>query len=447
MSFRSPTRRDALKLGLAATLAPKSARAVSDPDVLVIGAGIAGLAAARTLAEAGKSVIVLEASGRIGGRIHTDRSLGLPVELGAGWIHGPRGNPISALARNAGLETFVTDDDSLVVHRADGALVPDADVVAGEARLARLAERIDEAVEADMAMSAAIGRFGDGELEDPLLRWMLSAYLEFLTGGPIDAISAAMWDEDESFSGADVILPAGYDRILPQLGRGLDIRFGERVLSIAYDSNGVSITTSSGSFQAKHVVCTLPIGVLKAGRVTFDPPLPTAYQRSIEALGMGQVTKLALRFEQPFWPQDVQYFGVTTEPMGRWNYFMNAMTYGDVPLLMGVSLGSYAPIVDAMRDDEATADMMDVLRGVFGTTIPEPTGVLKTAWSRDPLALGAYSFAKVGATPDDFDRFAAPIGPVHFAGEHTSFDYHGNVHGAYLSGLRAAAAILSERLD
>lgn len=275
MRFRSPTRRDALKLGLAATLVPNAARSASEPDVLVVGAGTAGLAAARTLADAGRSVAILEASDRIGGRIHTDRSLGLPVELGAGWIHGPRGNPISALARNAGLETFVTDDDSLIVHRADGALVPDANVVAGEARLARLAATIDDVVETDMAMSEAIARLGAGELDDPLMRWMLSAYLEFLTGGPIDAISAAMWDEDESFSGADVILPAGYDRILTQLGRGLDIRFGERVLSIAYDSNGVSITTSSGSFQAKHVVCTLPIGVLKAGRVTFDPPLPT----------------------------------------------------------------------------------------------------------------------------------------------------------------------------
>jgi hypothetical protein len=81
------------------------------------------------------------------------------------------------------------------------------------------------------------------------------------------------------------------------------------------------------------------------------------------------------------------------------------MTYGDVPLLMGVSLGSYAPIADAMSVDEATADMMDVLRGVFGSGIPEPIGSLKTAWSRDPLALGAYSYAKIGSTPDGFRPF------------------------------------------
>lgn len=157
---------------------------------------------------------------------------------------------------------------------------------------------------------------------------------------------------------------------------------------------------------------------------------------------MGQVTKLALRFDAPFWPEDVQYFGVTTEPMGRWPYFMNTMTYDDVPLIMGVSLGSYALIADTMSAEDAAADMMDVLHGVFGTDIPEPIGTLKSKWSRDPLALGAYSFAKVGVLPDDFNRFAEPIGPLHFAGEHTSFDYHGNVHGAYLSGIRAAEAIL-----
>jgi monoamine oxidase len=442
MRFRSPSRRDALKLGLAATLAPKSARAASDPDVLVVGAGIAGLAAARTLGEAGKSVVVLEASSRIGGRIHTDRSLGTPLEFGAGWIHGPRGNPISDLANRARLETYVTDDDSLEVFRADGTPVRDADVVAGERRLARLAAVIDDGVDNDIAMSEAIQRFGNGELDDPLVRWMVSAYLEFLTGGSINAISASMWDEDEAFSGADVILPAGYDRILPQLAQGLDIRFGQNVQGIAYGDEGVSVTTSTDSFYAKHAICTLPLGVLKADRVTFDPPLPTPYQQSIEQLGMGQVTKLALCFDTPFWPQDVQYIGVITEPMGRWNYFLNAMTFSDVPLITGVSLGAYAPVADAMSDDEATADMMQVLRGVFGVDIPQPTGILKTAWSRDPLALGAYSFAKVGATPDDFNRFADPVGPLHFAGEHTSFDYHGNAHGAYLSGLRAAEAIL-----
>jgi monoamine oxidase len=443
MMFGSPTRRDALKLGLATSLLPKLGQAASDADVIVIGAGISGLGAARTLVDAGARVLVLEASGRIGGRIRTDRSLGLPVELGAGWIHGPRGNPISDLAHNAGLETFVTDDDSLVVHRADGTLVPDADVVAGEAHLARLAATIDDAVDADMAMSEAVARFGESELDDPLKRWMLSAYLEFLTGGSVDDISATMWDEDDGFAGADVILPAGYDQILPQLARGLDIRFGEMVQSIAYDSDGVSVATANGTFRANQLICTLPIGVLKAGSVTFDPPLPSVYQHSIQALGLGHVTKLALRFDAPFWPEDVQYFGVTTEQMGRWPYFMNTMTYRDVPLIMGVSLGAYAPNADAMSAEDAAADMMVVLRGVFGTDIPQPIGTLKSKWSRDPLALGAYSFAKVGTLPDDFNRFAESIGPLHFAGEHTGFDYHGNVHGAYLSGLRAARVILA----
>jgi len=285
-------------------------------------------------------------------------------------------------------------------------------------------------------------RYGAEAATDPLLRWMLSAYAEFSTGGPLDAISALIWDEDDGFAGADVILPAGYDRILPCLADGLDIRLGQTVHAVRQYAQAVTVTTSEGRFEADALVCTLPLGVLKAGAVTFDPPLPTAHQRAVDVLGLGQVTKLALRFDRPFWPADLQYIGVMTQPLGRWNYLVNALTYSDVPLLLAVSLGSYAPLTDRMSDEEAIDDMMQVLRAAFGQATPAPTGALKTAWSRNPLSGGAYSFAQVGSAPRDFDRFAEPFGRVHFAGEHTGFDYHGTVHGAHLSGLRAAEAIL-----
>ncbi|MFK7793580.1 MAG: flavin monoamine oxidase family protein [Devosiaceae bacterium] len=435
------TRRMALQLGLACSI-PASTRAQQSPDVLVLGAGIAGLSAARTLTDAGARVIVLEASQRIGGRIFTDRSLGLPVEVGAGWIHGPLGNPITRLAQEAGLETFVTDDDNFQLYRSNGTPVLDAQLGEGINRLESIQLQIDERLGNDMPMAEAVHRFDGNALDDPILSWMLSTYTEFSTGGPLDTLSALYWDEDEAFPGADVILPNGYDRVIAHLAEGLDIRFEHTVEQIVQSGTGVEVVTNKGRFVATNVVCTLPLGVLQAGNVAFDPPLPQSLQRSINSIGMGNVTKMALLFEQPFWPTDIQYIGITSASPGRWNYMMNTLTHSDVPMLLGVSLGAYAPLADAMSTAEASADMMDVLRGVFGSDIPNPVGSLKSAWSAEQLSMGAYSFSNVGTTPEDFDRFAVPVGALHFAGEHTDFAYHGTVHGAHLSGIRAATTIL-----
>lgn len=438
------SRRDALKLGLAGATAFHSlrAQAQSTVDVVIVGAGIAGLAAARMLTDEGASVVVLEAANRIGGRIHTDRSLGLPLELGAGWIHGPQSNPISPLAAEVDLGTFVTDDDSFQLYRRDGQLVADRHVEEGIARLEALQERIDGELDVDMDLRAAVQRFDPDALRDPVTQWMLSAYVEFSTGGPLGELSALFFDEDETFAGADVILPDGFDRVLTPLAHGLDVRLRQDVERIQYQSDGVTVTTSQGNVRARHCICTLPLGILQAGSVRFDPLLPSQHLRAISRIGMGQVSKLALRFEEPFWPDDVQYFGAMSDPVGRWSYILNTSTFSDVPALVLVSLGSYAPEVEQLDDHAAIADGMAVLRDMFGTQVSAPTDFAMTRWSRDPLAFGAYSFAKVGSSPADFEAFAEPVASsLHFAGEHTLFEYHGTAHGAYLSGLRAAQAI------
>lgn len=435
------SRRQAMKLALLGGLAPAivPARAQEPIDVIIIGAGIAGLAAARTLADEGMRVVVLEAANRIGGRIHTDRSLGLPVEVGAGWIHGPQGNPISDLARQAGQDTFVTDDESFELFTSDGSYIGDDALEDGIEQLEAAAAIIDEELDEDRSLEAALRGYAPGVVDDPLTRWMLSAYTEFSTGGPLADLSGLYYDEDDVFPGADVILPDGYDAILPPLAAGLDIRLRHRVNAITHSETGVIISTTQGDFTARAAICTLPLGVLKAGGVTFDPPLPSAHRQAIDRIGVGNVTKFALRFDRPFWQEDIQYFGVMTDPPGRWNYVLNTLTHSPVPMLMAVSLGDYAAQVEAMDDQAALADVMQVLRGVMGSGIPEPSGHLMSRWSRDPLAQGAYSFASVGSAPDDFAHLAQPVGEtLFFAGEHTDFAYHGTVHGAYLSGIKAA---------
>lgn len=443
------TRRHVLKTGAAAVLtgpflAPKLVSAQNDDfDVIVIGAGIAGLAAARRLTDLGYSVVVLEASSVIGGRIRTDWSLGAPFEVGAGWIHRPDGNPISGLAKAINATTFLTSDESYRFFFEDGTPVPRPEINSKYRDLVRLFKRIDDTFDTDQSLSAAIRKISLQSLHDPVLRWMLSAYTEFSTGGPIEKLSAYYFDEDDEYDGEDVILTGGYELIPKSLAGDLDVRLNTIVEAIEYeDGEGATVRTARGVFEADFVICTVPLGVLKKGSIAFDPPLPQSLQTSIEKIGFGNVTKLALKFEEPFWPIGTQYFGYMSEPKGRWNYFLNYRTFSQENILLGVSVGDYPFVAEQMSDTEMVADCMEVLRAMFGAGIPAPKAYLATRWSEDPFTYGAYSYTAVGNTPEDFDSFAIPVSrTLLFAGEHTLFDFHATTHGAYLSGLAAANLI------
>ncbi len=448
------SRRHLLKAGLlnAAALPilmpPGSRAAIADVDVIVIGAGIAGLSAAQRLIELGYETIVLEADGVPGGRIKTDLTLGAPFEVGAGWIHGPDGNPVSALAEAVDAGPFVTDDDSFLVFAANGDVVSTGDIDAGYRRLEKLYAAIDDELDKDMVLSKAIARMGGKLKSDAIVNWMTSAYTEFSTGGPLDKLSGYYFDEDGVYPGEDVVLTKGYDTIVRHMARNLDIRLNTRVAAVTYEKGeGAVVSTDAGDFEASFVICTVPLGVLKAGDVRFDPPLPKTHRRGIETIGMGNVTKLALKFDKAYWPADVQYFGLMTETRGRWAYFLNYRTFSEENILLGFCFGDYAQTAEAMNDDEMVADCMDAVRTMFGAEIPEPSGHLSTRWSKNPNSRGAYSYSSVGSQPKHFDDLATPIADtILLAGEHTNFKYHATVHGAYQSG-RNAAQIIEDRLN
>jgi len=421
----------------------KTVQPKTDYDVVIIGAGIAGLAAARDLSNLGYEVLVLESRDRIGGRIFTDWSLEAPFEWGAGWIHGPNGNPISALAKTAKVKTYATDDDSLLVLDKTGTPVKDAALEALEERLYKVASAIEGGVETDMALSKAIDHLDPELLKDPLFHWALTAFTEFDTGGAIENLSAKYYMADAEFEGDDVIPVGGYDKVLKPLLTGFDLALNAPVSHVAYEAgDGASIAAGDQVYEADFVICTIPLGVLKKHATSFDPPLPKRLLTSIDRIAMGSVTKLALKFDAPFWDIKTQYFGVLTEKKGRWPYFVNYRTFSDENILLALSFGDYAIKADTMTDEEMVADAMDVLRNAFGAKIPAPRAFLATHWAQDRHTYGAYSYVSVGAKPSDFDAFSKPIGDVLiFAGEHTNFAYHATTHGAFLSGKRAAAAV------
>ncbi|MEQ8665249.1 MAG: NAD(P)/FAD-dependent oxidoreductase [Rhodospirillales bacterium] len=437
--------------GIATAVRPRPGRAqsLSDISVVIVGAGIAGLGAARLLADEGVQVTVVEAKPHIGGRLLTDWSMGAPFEVGAGWIHGPEeDNPTRQLADDVDARYVVTDDDNAVYYHADGRPFTEGDYEDAEDAWDSVIYFIDENLEENDPASLydVIRRYNSSYLDDPRVKWVFSAWTEFSKGGPIEDLSAPLFYADKAFDGDDVVVTTGYDEILKPLAEGLDIRLSETVTDIWHDEDdGVEVTTDKGAIEADYCICTVPLGVLKAGKVAFDPELPERHQKAIDRLGFGSVTKIALKFPEPFWDTDTQYFGIVTEPKGRWNYWLSYRTFSDENILLGVSVGAYAPVADRMSDAEMTADALDVLRQVWGDAVGEPVQVLATHWSQDPETLGAYTYPTPGSRKSDFNRLGKPLEDVLIlAGEHTIFDYAGTTHGAYMTGIRAAEYILDE---
>lgn len=435
-----------MKLGIASFLAVLASRApahdLTGKTVIIIGAGIAGLAAGQALRKSGATVTVLEAGDYVGGRIRTDMSLGAPFEYGAGWIHGPsEDNPIQQLAEDINAPVFVTDDESLEIFGPDRRPLTDAEYAYVDETYERLLRKLYMRVWRwdKRSIAEAVADMEPEVSENPLGQLLLSAFIEFDLGAGIEDISAANAFADSAFDGDDVVVLNGYDTILAPLTEGLDIRLNTKVDQISYDTDGVAVN----DLRADFAICTVPLGVLKAQTIQFNPPLPDDLQTAIAELGFGSVTKIAMKFKTAFWDVDTQYFGITTEPKGRWNYWLNYRTFSDENILLGLSFGRYAPVADQMSPSEMTEDALDVLRSVWGGAVGTPEAVLTTHWSEYPNFRGAYSYPQVAGSPDQFEIFAERIkNRLYFAGEHTIFDYHSTTHGALMSGLRAANAII-----
>jgi monoamine oxidase len=427
--------------------APKPGSAERNADVLVIGAGIAGLRAAEVLVANGRRVIVLEARDRLGGRIYTDRSWGVPVELGASWIHGVENNPIAALAAAKGIATQATDYES-VMYGADGKRLGDDALDDIEDQVADLVESGREgSPDSDEPLRAALDRAIDAADLDPSelldVEMGITGSIEHEYATDAVNLSATNFDDGADEAGGDALLPGGYDQVVAAVANGLDVRLGHVVSSVDTSGDRAIVVTSQGTFEAGAVVVTVPLGVLKAGSIQFSPALSEPKSRAIATLGMGALSKSCLRFESQFWPDDAELIDIvpSASRRGQWVESLSLTGLVDVPALMMFNAGKFARAVETMTDAEVIASASAALTPAF-PAVPAPTGLLRSTWSVDPFSLGSYSFIGVGASLADRDALAAPEGRRFFAGEACSHDHAGTVHGAYTSGEAAANAVL-----
>jgi monoamine oxidase len=418
-------------------------------DILVIGAGISGLAAARALTQAGRSVIMLEARDRVGGRIHSEGGF----DYGAHWIHGTEGNPLTNVARALGVPIYFVGGDSSYTggwSRMDfpAGLDKDASLIVAD-RLFDAMDDLRRAAPATLtledAFAAAAYGLGLSEAERAGARWHANLIWREDCAAPASALSARYWDEGfELFGYGDSFFLGGYASLTNALADGLDIRLNTRVTAVAHDADGVQVETDTGHFSARHAVVTVPVSLLKRQDIRFDPPLSVPKQQAIARIGFGSLAKLGLVFDAPFWPHTSYCFGLRGGEGTGASVAVTPYAVSGVPLMILLYGAELATELEAMDEAEAVARACDQLRAEFGQDIPQPIAVMRTQWTRDPLALGSYCHVAAGSTPADFATLAAPEGSLHFAGEATSDTLWAMAHGAYLSGLRAASEIVGD---
>jgi monoamine oxidase len=442
---RAVTRRDALA-GFAAgfavspLLAPALGRAQAaafDCDALVIGAGAAGVAAARELRRMGKTCVVLEARARVGGRVFTDETLGQPWDAGALYIHWAERNPWTQIARDLGfalVDPATMSGGSRFVDRT-ASLAPAAgrrggfwavqalfDAEAGEVPDVSFIERVGgpDAEGAGPAMSIARMALGD----EP------------------ERISAL--DYARLWSGEDYVLPQGYGALVARAAQGLDVRLSTPAREIDWSGAGVRVVTDRGGLRARACIVTLPVGVLKSGAVRFTPALPAATQDALDGLGMGALTKIALRFNG-------ERFGVPAgtdiwERLGPRSSFNFECFAWDRDLVIATFGGDHARDVVAAGEAGAVDLALQEFSHAVGAQARKAClGGRLAAWSVDPHSLGCYSHALPGRAPARA-ALAQPVGArLFFAGEATGGGEAGEnfggamtAGGAFLAGAQAA---------
>ena len=428
-------------------------------DVVVLGAGAAGLAAARVLSHAGVSAVVLEARDRIGGRLYTLEDPGLPlaVDLGGEFIHGTA-EEIFALLRAANTVAVDTGDTSFMYE--DGELRDGDDPFAIVERVMKRARDLSEDVSVEEFLQRWPGG-PDAERERRYARMMVEG---FDAADPRIASTRAIaseWNGDEGGQTSEQFRPlGGYARLLRTLHGALDparvhVRLATTAHALRRQPGGVMVDATSATGEALEVraraaIVTLPAGVLKANALRFEPELPQRTRAALRRIVMGPVTKLVLRFRRAFWER---------VRAGRYRdgaFFHNAdaafPTFWTMLPLRAPVLVAWAggPKSDALAGRDAAALVtaaLDDLRMLFGDEV-DPRAELEAAyehdWQRDPFSLGAYSYVAVGEGDPRAD-LAAPVDDVlFFAGEATApTSEAGTVAGALQTGERAAREALA----
>lgn len=413
-------------------------------DVVVIGAGMAGVTAARTLTRAGLRVLVLEARQRLGGRIHTLRDVcDAPVEAGAELIHGDRAQTWPEL-REAGL-TVRRNSHALtatMIDLGDGSRwLPHTLAHPQTWHSFGVLRRLAVPQPRDMSAREFLDRCGYRGRARRLAEMVFTAHLP----GSLDDIGLQGFLEDgvlELETSEDYRVNEGYDRLVEHIGQDLKVEFDFEVRTIERSPDGVVVRDAQmREHTARAVISTLPAGVLQSGAVRFEPALPESKLVALRQVVMGPVLKLIMRFAEPFWPRRLAAIYSSGPVTLYWNVFYEAAHA--LPVLTAYCTGERAAVLSTMSEEEIVTRVTEDLRRQFPRHRPDLRAWRVVDWSADPHACGGYTFLRPGASGARA-RLAAPdTGRLFWAGSETATDpIAATVAGAYTSGLRAGQHVL-----
>ena len=444
-----------------------------DADVVVVGAGLAGLVAARDLRAQGASVLLLEARDRVGGRtLNHDIGDGKVVEVGGQWV-GPTQHRMLALAREVGVETFPTYDEGENLVEWKGKLVRYtgpiprinpailADVAQAQFRLDRLARQVPVEAPWEAPKAAEL----DGQtFAGWLRRNVASAGARTLFEIGCEAVWA---QEPADLSFLHVLFythsAGGFDALIGTSGGAQQDRFvggsqlvsrklaetlgDELVLSapvraIAHAADGVTVTADGVAAKGKRAILAVPPTL--CARIAYDPPLPGFRDQLTQRVAQGTVTKCMAIYDEPFWRAQGLSGQAASDTGPIRVTFDNSPPDGSPGVLLGFLEGRHARRLGRVSPQERRDAVVGTFARLFGSRAGRPDGYVDRVWADEEWTRGCYGCAMpTGAWTEFGPALREPIGPLHWAGAETGTVWSGYMDGAVQSGQRAAAEALA----
>ena len=408
--------------------------AMTSTNIAIIGAGAAGLAAAKELRQLGQDFQLLEASHRIGGRAYTEELIpGVPFDLGAHWLMAPSVNPLIPYAKSAAIELEAAGEHYTAArYFEERDWLPDnAYQEFGEywnrqfAALAKVHEQQQDCSVFDVI--------------DNDSRWAPYFHMFFAQDFTRDLDQASVMDTMNYVRQEDdLAVASGLGSLLTQFGADLPLTLNAAVRSIDARGAAIRLDTAKGQMLANKVIVTVSTGVLAARQIDFAPALPDWKLAAVNGLPMGSCTRIALMFDEPILRELPSEFTVDTCGDGPIHFRNRPFGYDYVEVACG---GRMAEWLEKSGEQATIAFVLEKLRAMAGQrSVPEPSHFIVSAWDGDAWTKGAYSCARPGAA-DQRSVLARPVDErIYFAGEAASSNYYASVHGACLSGTAAAQA-------